>query len=61
MMEKRHLPRLPDTPRDGEAPHLIDTRKTVWTEPKLTFVEPTLTKEGEMKELTAGFIGTFVP
>lgn len=37
--------------------------KRAWQEPKLTFVEPTLTKHGDVTKLTAanGFIGTFIP
>jgi hypothetical protein len=35
----------------------------IWEEPKLTFVEPTLTKHGDVTKFTAahGFIGTFIP
>jgi hypothetical protein len=41
---------LPDAPEE----------KADWCEPKLTFVEPVLTKEGDLTELTAdGFFGTF--
>jgi hypothetical protein len=33
-----------------------------WQEPKLTFVEPVLVKQGEMKQITTqGFFGTFAP
>lgn len=32
-----------------------------WEEPKLAFVEPKLTKEGGLKDITAGFFGTFTP
>jgi hypothetical protein len=36
--------------------------KRSWEEPKLKFVEPKLTKEGDLVQLTAqGFFGTFVP
>ena len=36
--------------------------KPAWCEPKLTFVEPVLTKEGNVTELTGqGFFGTFIP
>jgi hypothetical protein len=43
-----------------------DTAETVgslqpWEEPKLTFIEPTLTKHGRLEEVTSGFIGTFTP
>jgi len=35
--------------------------KQTWEEPKLAFVEPKLTKQGGLKEITAGFFGTFTP
>ena len=36
--------------------------KKSWEEPKLNFVEPKLTKQGDLKEITAeGFFGTFTP
>lgn len=42
---------LPREPKDKEP----------WREPKLTFVEPVLTKEGGLTELTGdGFFGTFI-
>jgi len=38
-----------------------EEKKADWREPKLTFVEPVLTKEGDLTELTAdGFFGTFI-
>jgi hypothetical protein len=36
-----------------------DTKKR-WQEPKLAFVTPTLTKHGDLKGLTTGFVGTFL-
>jgi hypothetical protein len=36
--------------------------KQPWQEPKLTFIEPTLTKHGTLQELTGqGFFGPFTP
>ncbi len=35
--------------------------KKAWKEPKLAFVEPKLTKAGDLKSLTGGFFGTFSP
>jgi hypothetical protein len=34
-----------------------------WEEPKLTFIEPTLTKHGRLEEVTGqgGFFGGFTP
>jgi hypothetical protein len=48
------------TPSDRAATTDVGTRKP-WTAPRLEFVEPKLVKHGEMKQITAGFIGTFVP
>ena len=35
--------------------------KPLFTEPKLTFVEPKLVKHGDMADVTFGFFGTFYP
>jgi len=35
--------------------------KKRWQEPKLAFVEPKLTKHGELKEVTGQFFGAFSP
>ena len=36
--------------------------KAPWQPPKLTFVEPTLTKHGGLTQVTGqGFFGTFIP
>jgi hypothetical protein len=32
-----------------------------WQEPKLTFVEPKLTKQGDFVEITGQFFGAFSP
>ena len=32
-----------------------------WTEPKLTFVEPKLTRHGELTQVTGQFFGAFSP
>jgi hypothetical protein len=48
--------------RTEEQPHREVTDKPRWQEPKLAFVEPVLTKDGDVGELTGeGFFGTFVP
>ena len=36
-------------------------KKPPFVEPRLTFVEPKLKKHGEVKEITAGFFGSFYP
>lgn len=35
--------------------------KQPWQEPKLAFVEPKLTKHGDLKEVTSGFFCAFEP
>jgi hypothetical protein len=35
--------------------------KEPWQEPKLAFIEPKLTKHGQLEEVTAGFFGGFSP
>ena len=35
--------------------------KKPWEEPKLAFVEPKLTKHGNLEKVTHGFFGTFSP
>jgi hypothetical protein len=37
------------------------SEKPAFEEPKLTFVEPKLTPRGDLREVTAGFIGGFSP
>jgi hypothetical protein len=42
------------------SPRQEHAAKARWQRPKLTFVEPTLTKQGDIKELTGyGFFGSF--
>ncbi len=35
--------------------------KKAFTNPKLTFIEPKLTKHGDATKITAGFFGPFSP
>jgi hypothetical protein len=38
------------------------TESRPWVEPKLTFIEPKLTRHGELQEVTGqSFFGSFVP
>jgi hypothetical protein len=53
-MDKR--PEHPDPERPSD-PQPVEKR---WEEPKLTFVEPKLTRQGELTDIT-GFLGTFSP
>jgi hypothetical protein len=50
---RTELPGSARAPRDSEG-------KKTWEEPKLTFVEPKLTKHGSLQEIT-GFFGAFSP
>jgi hypothetical protein len=45
------------------APHSDPTQpeKKVFHAPKLTFIEPKLTKQGDATKITHGFFGTFEP
>ena len=35
--------------------------KVNWQDPKLSYVQPKLTRQGDFNDLTAGFFGTFIP
>jgi hypothetical protein len=52
------MPQVPETPPSG-AP--AASGKVPWQEPKLTFVEPTLTTHGTIQEVTASFFQQFSP
>lgn len=41
-------------------PPLEEPNKLPWQDPKLTFVEPTVTKHGKLEQMT-GFFGPFSP
>jgi hypothetical protein len=45
----------------GEAAADSPRGQQAWEEPKLTFLEPKLTKHGTLEDVTAGFMGTFTP
>jgi len=45
----------------GEATADSSSGQQPWEEPKLTFIEPKLTKHGALEDVTAGFMGTFTP
>jgi hypothetical protein len=59
-MEEGNIQRSPEEP-SGEGPAPPPARKQPWQEPKLAFVEPKLTKLGELKEVTSGFFCEFQP
>jgi len=56
-MEKKRISRAQNR-KENPSPATND--KKPWQEPKVLFVEPKLTKHGELKELT-GFFGSLSP
>lgn len=47
---------------DLEVKRIGDSQiRKLFTEPKLTFIEPKLTKHGDATEITGGFFGSFAP
>ena len=54
---------IEDRPEDrSEVPdNTASADRTVWQEPKLTFLEPTLTSHGELTTVTGQFFGGFSP
>ncbi len=48
-------------PRDAHQAEAEYLDKAEWEEPKLMFVEPTLTEHGSVQKLTGGFFGSFTP
>jgi hypothetical protein len=64
------MPNVPNPPgREPEsspaaAPHAAASRSSdrqAWVAPKLTFVEPKLTKHGALTDVTGAFFGGFSP
>lgn len=63
-MSKRKSKSVKGTQRKPESagPAVSSSRgKKRWQEPKLGFVEPKLTKHGELEEVTGQFFGPFSP
>jgi len=40
---------------------VVESEKKEFNEPKLTFIEPKLTKHGDATKITGAFFGTFTP
>lgn len=40
---------------------VVESEKKEFNEPKLTFIEPRLTKHGDATKITGAFFGTFTP
>jgi hypothetical protein len=60
-MENKNIRRPQDEEKNFSSPA---SAKKKWQEPKLAFVEPKLTKHGNLNQLTAqfnGFFGSFSP
>ena len=57
------MPERPTTsPQTGPDPRSSkDTPKPAFEEPKLAFIEPKLTPRGDLRDVTAGFVGSFNP
>ena len=57
-MDEEKIPQEDCEPEERE----LSSDKQPWQEPKLAFVEPKLTKHGELTAVTGqGFFGTFMP
>jgi hypothetical protein len=57
----RNTERLPEPNGEGRPATHQRSSKEPWQPPKLTFIEPKLTKEGELQGITGqGFFGTFI-
>ena len=59
-MDKEKLEHLPQATTANESPDATAGEKE-WQEPKLTFVEPKLTRQGDFVEITGQFFGAFSP
>jgi hypothetical protein len=60
-MEQERVQRAHQEQEEGGFATFPSSGKQTWQEPKLAFVEPKLTKHGELENVTGGFFGTFVP
>jgi hypothetical protein len=61
-MEKGKVQLSPQQQDEQEPAASQPLDKKPWEEPKLTFVEPKLTKHGSLEEMTGqGFFGAFTP
>jgi hypothetical protein len=60
-MEKEKSPRTQTAQEEQGAAASLSPSKKPWQEPKLAFVEPKLTKHGELEQVTFGFSGRFDP
>jgi hypothetical protein len=59
MQEPDH--RVKPGPETQGVPAEATPGRQAWEEPKLTFIEPKLTKHGQLEEVTAAFFGGFTP
>lgn len=61
-MEKEKVQLSPQQQEEQEPAASQSPDKKAWQEPKLTFVEPKLTKHGSLEEVTGqSFFGAFTP
>lgn len=45
----------------ADHPTVVESEKKAFNEPRLTFIEPKLTKHGDATKITGAFFGTFTP
>jgi hypothetical protein len=57
---KEQKDQLSPQEQNGQEPEPSGGKKQ-WQEPKLVFVEPKLTKHGELEKVTSGFFCVFQP
>ena len=60
-MEKEKVQLSQQEQEERESAPSLSSGKKPWQEPKLAFVEPKLTKHGELEKVTGGFICGFQP
>jgi hypothetical protein len=60
-MEEHPVQHTPPEQEEHGAAAPASSDKQPWQDPKLTFVEPTLTKHGSLTGVTGGLFGTFTP
>jgi hypothetical protein len=60
-MDQDKNPQPPPEQEAWDATAAASPDKQPWQDPKLTFVEPTLTKHGDLTAVTAAFFGGFTP
>jgi hypothetical protein len=60
-MDTTHVPSTQPPPEESGTTAIPAADKQPWQEPKLAFVEPKVTKHGQLQEVTGAFFGGFTP